>query len=157
MGIDGKSQTKKKLRRVIFKIGSVVLFVISALFIIARVYFPPEPTYQGRPLSEWLSDLDPITGNKARYEASALAINSFGEKAAPFLPRYLSFAKPSTLDAWILKIQEYVPIRTSPGPDVSIGALEAFRLLGPRAKFAIPDLVYLTNDQDSSVHAMWAL
>lgn len=76
----------KKTQTAIVSIG-ILLVAGTGAVIVKNTYFPSEPSYQGRKLSEWLIDVD----NTHYYQPSkkavkaAEAIRKMGAKTLPFL------------------------------------------------------------------------
>lgn len=101
-----------------------VLLVGGGTVVIKQTYFPTEPSYQGRTLSEWLVDVDYPQPPQKRALAGE-AIRQMGKKTLPFL--LATFSKPDSKDAELRQVSW------------------AFDALGPIAKSAIPKLELLQD------------
>jgi len=99
-------------------VGGVILLGGSAV-VVQQSYFPTEPSYQGRKLSEWLVDVDFSQPQEKRAQAQE-AIRHMGKKTLPFL--IATFSNPKSKDPQLRQ------------------ASWAFDALGPIAKSAIPQL-----------------
>jgi RNA polymerase sigma factor (sigma-70 family) len=104
-------------------VGGVLLLGGSAV-LVKQSYFPVEPSYQGRKLSEWLMDVDYSQPQEKRKQAGE-AIRHMGKKTLPFLMATFSDQK-------------------STDPKLS-QTTWAFDALGPIAKSAIPKLEKLQD------------
>jgi len=77
---------------------AVLVIAVLGLIVLAIISRPaPEPTYQGKTLSQWLVLLDSDPAHKAQNDESARAIESMGKQALPVLihilqRRYLPIA-----------------------------------------------------------------
>jgi hypothetical protein len=108
---------------------------------------PHEPVYQGRRLSAWLEDLDPVQPKEVRARARD-AIRQIGTNAVPMLMDWFR-ARDSWLKIRLIELankQRLVKIHFTSAPDRSRRAYRACRILGPRAKPAIPGLIELLSD-----------
>lgn len=112
----------------------------------------PDPIYQGRPLSYWLQAYNPSAYFRTHPHGpdppttsqAELAIRTVGTNAFPLLLRMLEHRN--------LQIRWYtLHSRWAPGyvPPENYAALTAFKVLGPVATNAIPDLV-AAFDHDNS-------
>ena len=104
-------------------VGGVILLSGSAA-VVKQTYFPSEPSYQGRKLSEWLADVDSWQPQQKRAQAGE-AIRHMGKSTLPFL--LATFSNPKSVDAQLGQ------------------ASWAFDALGPIAKSAIPKLEKLQS------------
>ena len=95
----------------------------------------PEPTYQGRPLRFWVAeltkhgefDLNPP-------DQAAAALREIGPAAVPFLSQWLT------------------TLERSPEPPVNSEAIiAAFRVLGPKARSALPIFAEILSTKASSI------
>ncbi len=93
-----------------------------------------EPAYGGRRLSQWLKDFS--SGNPQLSGRAKEAISKLGTNASP----------------WLVKA-----IKSPSEPDLDAAAAEAFRLLSPPGKGAIPELTDLLNQKASRMCAAIAL
>jgi len=93
----------------------------------------PEPSFDGRPLSAWVADLEalaPYTRNAAAY-----AISGMGPSATAAVP------------ALIVALKDEVPAVRYP-------VCVALREIGPGAMAAVPALTELLDDRNDEVAAM---
>src|SRR6185437_12879639 len=75
-------------------VGGVILLSGSAA-VVKQTYFPSEPSYQGRKLSEWLVDVDSSQPQQKRAQAGE-AIRHMGKSTLPFL--LATFSNPKSVD-----------------------------------------------------------
>ena len=102
------------------------------------MYFPSEPSYQGRSLSEWLVDVDNTHYSNAPEKAvkAAEAIRKMGAKTLPFL----------LADLGDVQYKRYSRKQDQRTPEERISqAIWAFDALGSIGKQAIPELVKLLD------------
>jgi alpha-galactosidase len=148
---------------------AVVAVAVVAGFLI-QVLRPPDPSYHGKKLSEWLEEDNP----QARYgvrdyrglgnheEATAEAIQALGEKAIPPLLRMLG-AKDSALKTIWVKLLEKQHVARIPytlAETYQERAVTGFKALGSRAKSALPELsrlFYQTNSTWSAADVLVAI
>jgi len=162
--------------------GAAVLLLASALFYGTRVN---DPVYEGKPLSTYLAafrggvGFGSVTmemGQPDEFKAPGLwelrcsdprayqAISSVGTNALPMLVRMLK-SNDSRVRRWVWRQSEgrafiRKHIRMKPptaGFARQIGALAAFRELGPRAAPAIPKIIPLLDDPNLAHVAIVAL
>ena len=99
-----------------------------------------EPRYQGRTLSEWLSEFNRIPPDRPATEAVE-AIQAIGDKALPFLLSSIWATEPQhywRVRIWINKtFQKSYRSRI----DLCAPSWRALSILGPRAVPAIPEIV----------------
>jgi RNA polymerase sigma factor (sigma-70 family) len=110
-----------KAKTTIVGIG-ILLVAGTGSVVLKNNFFPSEPSYQGRRLSEWLVDIDYGQPQEKRDKASE-AVRKMGVRTLPFLLANLSVEKPND--------NRYSQ------------ATWAFDALGPIAKSAIPKLTKL--------------
>lgn len=109
--------------------------VVIALLSAPRLLTAAEPRYQGRSLMAWLEDLQSEPGTAA-YRGAEAAVREIGSAAVPTLLDDLKAGEePSntTVTAGSFASAEFRRNR----------AWRAFRILGPAAAPAVPDLVYM--------------
>jgi hypothetical protein len=118
---------------------SVLLLTVA--FGLFLAVWPPEPSYNGRPLSKWLDDLT-VNRSEARSQA-ADAVRQIGPKAVPFLiPRLKREEDPP----WKIKLiglvsrQSVLKVHFVPASARRFQAVLACDALGPAAKDALPTL-----------------
>jgi HEAT repeat protein len=144
-------------------VGILLLLVLVPLFTSSE----REPTYNGRPLSEWLrlyARWSPSPGSP-RNEEAASAIRRIGTNALPYLTKWIQYERP----AWRMRLYRLMakfPWSSNHLPrerslERAEGAAEAFKIFGPEASPAIPELAQIINDHqvkwDSSFRAFDAL
>ncbi len=150
----GAGVNKVKRRVWIILLGCVVLGASVALF------WPRErePEYQGKKLSEWLTISRRVnTGLTVGFPSSgdgeaAEAVRHIGTNALPWLLRWIAYETP----AWKGKIapffwshQKFFPARTFlRGELLAVCANEGFRILGPVATPAVPELAKLLRPRN---------
>ena len=112
-------------------VGIGILIVVgTGTVVITNSFFPSEPSYQGKRLSEWLVDIDYGQPQEKRNKAGE-AIRKMGVKTLPFLLADLADEKP--------KDNRYSQ------------ATWAFDALGPIGKPAIPKLTKLLEQNPGYV------
>jgi HEAT repeat protein len=131
--------------------------------LLARRPAPPEPVYQGKPLSAWVMALN-SAGSRDRAEE---VIRSSGSNAVPSLVRMLRTPDP-VLARPVRAFGRHAPNRLSrmlyravdpfSAPARRALAAQALRVLGPQAQAALPALTdALAGDQTVSWHAALTL
>jgi hypothetical protein len=126
--------------KVIIVLASFVLLLIG---VIASLPGDREPAYNGKTLSEWLlyrpayGVPSPATSNA--FELQIEAIREIGEPAVPWLLKWARYQTP----AWRWKLERFF------GKDRRIERRDAvwfaFKVLGPKAAAAIPELTRMIN------------
>ena len=131
----------------------LVLFLALVAAIVFRrlIADRPEPSYQDRPLTEWLGDLH-NPGTSVIYSNAALAIQHLGTNAVPYLVDDLN-ARDSKL---MVDFRNFLGHHgLSPfGRDADHrrwDALSGFGVLGPAARAAIPALAWQLTNQPVTV------
>jgi len=132
-----------KTQTAIVSIG-ILLVAGTGAVIVKNTYFPSEPSYQGRKLSEWLVDV----GNTHYYNApgkavkAAEAIRKMGAKTLPFLLADLDDAR----------YKRYSRKQDKRTPDQrNSQATWAFDALGSVGKPAIPELTRILKQNPGYV------
>jgi hypothetical protein len=157
-----------KRRRIFWSAGVVVVAVVASALLWPR---EREPVYQGKKLSEWLKEYEPLglSGGMVKRPDTAAAddaIRHMGTNALPWLVRWVEYEVP----AWRLRVDgllEKVPLTGLRGRvakdrnnEVRVrnrGAL-GLRLLGPEAKSALPRLArYVSSYRGWTYGAMRAM
>lgn len=114
-------------------IGAVAIICVWLSLHDPTVVFSMEPKFEGQTISYWIEHWykDPTTdGYHAGGNIGArLAIRTMGSNAVPYLVKWISG-----------------PVRYSSKDDYHDRALEAFKILGPVAKPAIPDLIEIIGE-----------
>jgi len=133
----------QKRRFILILIGVVVLAGVIVL-----VFRPePEPEYGGKKLSEWVVELPAMDDNRHRESEAAQAVLRIGTNAIPFLLEWLCW-EPSALRIKLQAPVDKIFTKLSPASlkrshrpyDRRWGAARSFRLFGPVASGAIPEL-----------------
>ena len=94
------------------------------------------PSYQGKRLDYWLSNLD--SSKKDDRREAKEAIKKIGAKAVPFLGGELH-RRDSKLNQWLAN-EFGTPFEFTPSEDYKKRALLALDILGPEGRKALPDL-----------------
>jgi hypothetical protein len=143
-------------KRIQVALGILFITVVGLAMWPAR---EPEPVYHGQRLSAWL-----LAGSGPD---TTEAVREAGTNAIPTLLRLLRFKDCG----WLVKVKELgrkqhlvrIPITHKEerrAVDQGLAALLGFRLLGPEARSAVPDLIAIGNEnrpRDSRYGAMLAL
>src|SRR5579883_2148403 len=126
------------------KLNLLVGFVLLLTgAIVARAWSLHEPSYGGKKLRRWVQDL--TNPNPKVQETAADAVHHIGVSAVPWLIKWVKPpAQPSRfrkkLETFIEKrLRINIHARTEPEPS-DVEAAMAFKILGPVAKSAIPEL-----------------
>jgi peptidoglycan/xylan/chitin deacetylase (PgdA/CDA1 family) len=143
----------KRLRRSAFFILPLV-----AASVACYVFWPREPMFQERPLSEWLGELaalgpGPHAGESreparllwnTEYQGATAAVRSIGPSALPYLLRWLCHApRRSPLREKVEELldrQSWIKVRLPQREDRTELAYMGFKVLGPMAIPAVPRL-----------------
>ncbi|MBU6401076.1 MAG: hypothetical protein KGS61_12205, partial [Verrucomicrobia bacterium] len=126
-------------------LGIPALILLTACLVEALL--PREPVYQGRPLSQWLADLDPDQPKEVRAHAHE-AIRQIGTNAIPVLMEWFR-ARDSRLKLRLMELsrkQHLLHLHFTSAHDRCRRAYRACRILGPAAKPVIPGMIELLND-----------
>lgn len=152
------SNARRTSKRIVILTGLLLAGVVGVVW--WRSAGPPEPVYQGRPLSSWLdhhvasSSARPPYGSPAWKEADE-AIRHIGTNAVPTLVRMLRAKdKPD----FVLKLMDWGRRHGLPGMQYRRASAQheeaeyAFEMLGADAVSAVPDLIeiYRRNISESS-------
>ena len=116
---------------------------------------PAEPSYGGKKLSQWIEMLPPLQPRLAPAPAIN-AISQIGTNGIPCYLKWLQYEPPAWKNKfWDLGEKIPVPVvrdellgifLSEKGGMRFLGAADAFRILGPKAKDAVPELFrILTN------------
>ncbi|MDB6067256.1 MAG: repeat protein [Pedosphaera sp.] len=118
---------------------------IVAVGVLAWLLFrePPEPVYQGKPLSVWLKSFD-MGNSKEDADVAADAVRHIGTKALPKLLGMISSkdrnSRWESVLSWINGRQSVVHAPVQIGLIRRMRAVSAFHALGASAKPAVPGL-----------------
>lgn len=106
--------------------------------------FPNEPSYEGKPLGEWLKMYD----REGRLSENAKsALQEMGTNAIPALLKRLSYREPPF---------NLPPSRVNPRSQINMEAVRGLIMLGEQAKPALPQLESLMDAQDGTT-ALFAM
>ncbi len=149
-----------KTRNLIFAvIGSGCLFIFLAI-LNATAKKQTEPSFQGRPLTAWLSETRITeTGGIALSAQAAEAVRAMGTNAIPSLLAKLR-SSDSQLKLRMLMLYQKQPLLRFHIPtngERQYAAMRGFRALGLAAKPAFPDIVSLVLAADDSGQAINSL
>ncbi|HXT40758.1 MAG TPA: hypothetical protein VN887_12165 [Candidatus Angelobacter sp.] len=144
-----------------WRIGFCVVMVGAlTLWLMVYPHRSKEPSYQGRTLTEWLSDCSvyppPVLGESPRvfnshFPATEHAVKEIGTNAIPTLLEMLQ-AGDSTTDLKaklnvLLNRQSIIHFRFRSGSDYRRLAVFGFEILNKDAAPAVPALIGLLNNQ----------
>ena len=136
----------------IIALGGAIGFVLSCLG-------PQEPIWQGRPLSQWLTECK-SDHPRDLSESAQKAIQAMGTNALPHLLRMVAWKESSAkrrLRAWFGRgsvVRRWIPTR----PREQERGAAGFEALGKVAAPAVPQLIQLLGDDViTSYHAALAL
>jgi HEAT repeat protein len=118
---------------------------------------PPEPVFQGKPLTFWLEDLYRMTAPR-NYSISlggpgARAVRELGTNAVPYLIHMITVNQERLSDKpeMLAKNARLLSTNCTTAQENLARAVNACQVLGPKAKAAIPTLLPLLEDQNSEV------
>jgi HEAT repeat protein len=142
------------------KITIAVLAVALVGVIGWQAWPPPEPVYEGKPLSSWLRDAKHREGGERvpMDRQTFLVVRQIGTNAIPTLLRLLR-AKDSPFKLKLTdlaKRQHLIKIQYTPAEDWNRFAADAFRVLGTNAQSAAPALIRIANQNISRTSQMYA-
>jgi HEAT repeat protein len=132
------------------KTGLIAVAILPAAFIGWIWPRESEPTYRGRTLSDWIISESQVSKRVIpEDDGQEEAILHFGTNALPFLMRWLTYVQPRH-NLRLFGIPIPFPDRDKKG-ELANGSFFAFKILGPRAGPALPDLVRLLKGTDGFV------
>jgi hypothetical protein len=153
-----------KRGRVLIAVAAIAVLAVLAWAFLLAPSSAPEPVYNGKPLSYWLEPYaysifqrKVSTETIPSREEADTALRQIGTNAIPTLLRMLR-AHDSPLRIKFLQLTyraPYFPIHYRPASIINVQAMQAFRVLGPDASCAIPDLVKILDENislSSSLH-----
>lgn len=122
--------------------------LVVAICLVIEPGGPPEPIYQGEPLTYWLRlrGLQPLGG------PAWAATNAIGTNAIPTLLRELSAREDSSLKRVLRCALQEMPVlhyRYYNGWERNFSAVDGFRALGARASNAVPELIKIFDENIS--------
>jgi hypothetical protein len=129
----------KKRNRIL--LAALVVVVIGGLMWMA-LREPPEPVYQGKPLSVWLRSYE-AAGVLQTSQETDNAVRSMGTNSIPFLLQRMR-ANDSSLQRRLVHLavkQRLVKFRYTPASALRCEAVVAFGRLGTSASNAVPELI----------------
>ncbi|HWF18203.1 MAG TPA: HEAT repeat domain-containing protein [Verrucomicrobiae bacterium] len=135
----------------------VVLFVAAGFATL--FYLNREPSYKGTTLTEWVNDLV-VINDHPRDTPAAIAIRQIGTNAIPYLIKWLNpHQQPSRFRKLMERLSDASggSIDLPETPNRTVEATEAFKILGPIAKPAIPVLEQLLHDTNFDVAVAYSL
>ena len=131
-------------RRLLF--AALFLAAIGGIvWLVAVPREPPEPMYQGKPLTFWLGRGYFHPANFADQQAATAAVRQAGTNAIPTLLRLMR-ARDSKTKAWVFNWLHQHPRLTTPfidAPSKNWETFYAFRQLGRDARPAVPELIQI--------------
>jgi HEAT repeat protein len=155
-----------KRKRILWWLTGAAI-VVGSVTLIILPRSPSEPLLQGRPLTEWLKEIDsdfPNNSPKEKSQRAVAAIRQDGQRCLPYLIRMLK-----RRDSWLKdglmeykggdKIQKLMKLRLSPEIINHRYACRGLAALGPMAEPAMPVLVehFHEGDTDGSEAALAAI
>lgn len=139
-----------KRRKWIFAVLAGLLVIVA----IRTTWSEREPSYQGRPLSYWLTlknnDDDDAVRDEPHFDE---AIRQMGTNCLPFLLRWIAYEPPAwkskLIDFFVLRGPRWIPesLQEDRAGRLAEGAVDAFLALGLSASPAIPELARLAKDR----------
>lgn len=126
------------------------LFAVSALAVIGLLLYAlrtNEPSYQGRALGQWLSDIENANDDR-QAEPAMNAVRQIGTNAIPYLLAMMRVQDSKLKEKIILLLgkQHIFRIRVIDADDKHLRAMYGFQALGPQASSAIPELKVMVNN-----------
>ena len=133
-----------------YRVLAIALLLVGTLLGSGLLRHPliEEPTFQGRSLSGWLEEGFPYPNQEGCDDAETdNAVLQIGTNALPTLLRLLQARDSDTKlrVVGLLQKQTFVKVRHTPDYILNGRAACAFRLLGPKARSAVPALVEICD------------
>lgn len=154
-----------RIWRKIERVNRKFILIFGTLGILAGIVFfafkgPPEPTYQGRRLSQWLFE-QRVTdkGGIELSDASASAVQAIGTNGFPVLLAMLNSSDSQFKLRLAMRVQGYpllgrlIPMYMAR----RFAAMLGFRVLGAAAKPVSPHIVKMVLHSDDNLEAINAL
>lgn len=136
----------------VLALGAIIWLVIASTP-------PPEPTYQGKPLTFWLIGYTSISPSQATADA---AVRQAGTNAIPTLLRLLRASdtrRSATIRDWLQRhprVAHYLGQTDFTPANVKVQeAHSAFVFLGPQARSAVPELIRIYQSNPNGPVATW--
>lgn len=140
-------QTAVMRKRV--QVALAVLLVALVGIIVWQVLGVREPSYAGKPLSQWLADLD--LGSSDSPDKAVQAVRAIGTNSFPWLTKMLRASDPIWNHAIIAfnAKQSLLRLPVMPASVVRARAVEGYNALGIAAKDNVPTLVRMMGSEAS--------
>ncbi len=142
-----------KRRRIL--VAGLVLAVVGGVAGALFLRLKPEPVYQGKPLSVWLqayTNPDNLANPERAIQTTTDALSHIGTNAIPTLLRMLR-ARDSAEVLMLVDLaskQRFIKIHYVSAPLRNHRAAMAFRVLGAKARDAVPALIDIYEENISS-------
>jgi hypothetical protein len=133
-----------------WRLGLVAVFGLAAIGLLLYASRTKEPSFQGRALSQWLSDIERAHDDR-EAEPAKYVVRQIGTNAIPYLLGLMR-AEDSKLKEAIntLVAQTHINrLRIAEASDKQARAFVGFETLGPQASPAISELTVLLNNPKS--------
>ena len=130
-----------------WRLGLIAVLGLAAIGALLHASRTNVPSYQGRALNQWLSDIENANDDRAA-ESAKNAVRQIGTNAIPYLldmMRAEDSKLKETLTALLARLHIY-RIRIADASGKHLRASIAFEALGPQASSAIPELKALLNN-----------
>lgn len=145
-------------RKRILSVATFALISCGLGLLLFLSHEPPEPIYNGKPLSYWVQGYDKLFSTNVTQSKADDAIRQMGTNAVPRLFRLLE-ARDSKLKSWamaLLQRQHWIRFSFKPAEDKNFEALSAFKALGPSASNVVPRLIE-TFDSNPDAYSQQAV
>jgi HEAT repeat protein len=146
------------------RVGLAVLFIAAMALVGRKIFYPAKVVYRGKPVGEWMEILyrgdmsGPVSDSE--WASSIEAIEAIGTNAIPCALRFAGTSDSKlkrfiVKSSWPKKVSNLLGLSTDyvrwsrasvENPQI---AISAFRILGGRAKPAIPALIRLLRTSDN--------
>jgi HEAT repeat protein len=126
--------------------GRIAVALLLLAVAVGIAWLTYEPSYQGRPLSSWLEDLDPHSP-RTKSDAAVEAVRKIGPKALPEIIRLLNTRKSTVTEGkkW-LSDHHVLGMSSVEVWEKHVRAVRACVALGRDAKPALSALIALSTD-----------
>lgn len=135
----------------------LILIVATVAAILPGALRSHEPSYQGRPLSAWLTDLEEGTDEKAQFAKEA--VRHMGTNAIPPLLRMMQ-REDSKLQQnliWLIQRQRIIKFRVTDATEQHLRASLGFVALGPIGQPSLFELARLISNPNTTRFTATAL
>ena len=131
-----------------------LLVIVGGILVVAAILAawwartrPPEVFYRGKPLTFWFTKYVPVAGGPSTDDI----VRAVGTNSIPTILRMLRLkdSKVTTRLIHILRQQPFIKIRHRDASKINGLAADGFRVLGPLASHAVPDLVGILDEHIS--------